>query len=1295
MSNITSLKANQVFVFGSNTEGRHGKGAAKQAMEWGAQYGNPRGIQGQTYAIITKDLKKGQRSIPLEYIKEQVQEFLTFAAWNPDKEFLVTRIGCGLGGYLDSEIAPMFKGANHNIILPSEWKTFTQTTGEQTMSNQPSNQVQAQVQTQVTTGEKAMSINAPFAIINHMYSIKEAADNEMSIQAIRKLIAQYNELAAQQSMKEIDVVQYLANHKKPWDVLATREARPVFDQDRYVNPEGEIRTQWFGRLFSYLGNPFSVAMLLNKQGQGNFADMDDLKQNGYANLAFWVAVVGNPLPKEILEGIKAGKVYTYLADKNTSLDWTTETALKVVNKTISAKRSLTLKGEDTKVLETIETIEGKRPKVSLSDLNPELKAFSEYQAIPSIKLEGSYKDITVILPGNLSAEEMAPLDAVLGEGCKTTTMRRIAAAAIKEAAPDFDAWMSYLRATPNSDGMYNIPLSFYGNESSDTQLAVSFKDMKLMVDGTEYNTRNWIAVNGDLTHRGLGLAYFVDYLVRSTSPTVLKGRLAFTLKVTEERNSYGQEHPIATAVRQNKVGNNAVGLMNGEFASYQYSLAINEGPKSAFINISKQAEEWRVPFAMSKSASYLLLGKGAQAAGASIVLSPEGEFYTYHANADKISKLVGGRNFTAIATAITNNLTESLIRIRVEDEVLHFLGDKAPAGVFNSPLMNQGSGTIPANVFAMAMAKFEEDTTVTFSIIAAHGMGKEQSYYVRPAGTILNYGDIVGGRVNKEMPATPGIEDAVGLDQIVTWNHRTQGIILPANGESYGTLNEVTNTWTVKIPVCKISQGEIAEDGAIIKRGTPQKYRGGLMEKGRTLHIDNLFIYEMIGNGEDIKALSDILSLPEVFNPNVDIRQPEHSTKLHRCSGREVGKTPRGFVVSAVADQLPEGHATFDTTTGEWDRWEEIEGLAEKNSKMYVVVQLGVEKNFWNSMKRRFGNDSNFIFFAHEGRLSIAHKCVPGLVGTDVSIVEVPLTEDFAGWQSKFFDDRLYKNVSNGLLGELLEKESAKTEPYNELLFSMVKNEKVEGRQYIVIHPLTTALSIGKESSDISLSTREINGEYYLTNGSLPGYSPSIKFGNQLQKWLKAQSKLVSEQTGKEVNFIGFDFRIGNRSQVVIPQVVSKLSGTVSQNLFRALVAMTYHYASMPRVWNETLGVFENKPATKGWDAELTRHIGTFQGALKNMVISSDATMAKIAKTIPCFATGRVAGSCSDKVEMGKVYLNPVTAEFYGTQSGDRFCCDRVPQPTSVYLEVVVEEWVDPWTFVVSFLDMHAGNEGE
>ena len=109
-----------IFVFGSNEAGRHGAGAALYAVQnHGAIYGVGFGMQGNSFGIPTKD--KNIRTLPLEKIKEYVDKFIAYAKMHPDKSFQVTRIGCGLAGYTDSQIAPMFKGAPNNCHLPEGW----------------------------------------------------------------------------------------------------------------------------------------------------------------------------------------------------------------------------------------------------------------------------------------------------------------------------------------------------------------------------------------------------------------------------------------------------------------------------------------------------------------------------------------------------------------------------------------------------------------------------------------------------------------------------------------------------------------------------------------------------------------------------------------------------------------------------------------------------------------------------------------------------------------------------------------------------------------------------------------------------------------------------------------------------------------------------------------------------------------------------------------------------------------------------------------------------------------------
>ena len=111
---ITELKENEIFVFGSNLQGLHGGGAARLAYnKFGAIWGQGVGLQGQSYGIPT--MHGG-----VDAIKPYVDEFIEFAKSHPELTFLVTRIGCGIAGFRDEEIAPLFKECIEidNVILP-------------------------------------------------------------------------------------------------------------------------------------------------------------------------------------------------------------------------------------------------------------------------------------------------------------------------------------------------------------------------------------------------------------------------------------------------------------------------------------------------------------------------------------------------------------------------------------------------------------------------------------------------------------------------------------------------------------------------------------------------------------------------------------------------------------------------------------------------------------------------------------------------------------------------------------------------------------------------------------------------------------------------------------------------------------------------------------------------------------------------------------------------------------------------------------------------------------------------
>jgi hypothetical protein len=113
----------EIFVFGSNEAGRHGKGAALYARRHhGAAYGVGFGRTGHAWAIPTKDAQL--RTLPLERIAHYVGLFLTYAREHPELAFKVTAIGTGLAGYKHDDIAPMFARAPANCDLPGAWRSL-------------------------------------------------------------------------------------------------------------------------------------------------------------------------------------------------------------------------------------------------------------------------------------------------------------------------------------------------------------------------------------------------------------------------------------------------------------------------------------------------------------------------------------------------------------------------------------------------------------------------------------------------------------------------------------------------------------------------------------------------------------------------------------------------------------------------------------------------------------------------------------------------------------------------------------------------------------------------------------------------------------------------------------------------------------------------------------------------------------------------------------------------------------------------------------------------------------------
>jgi len=117
---VTTLGPDQIFVFGSNDQGHHMGGAARTAVDqFGAIWGQARGLQGQSYAIITVG-----DGVSVDSIRDEVQAFFEFARANPNLTFLMTKIGSGIAGFPEEQMRGLFGPETpDNVWLPATWET--------------------------------------------------------------------------------------------------------------------------------------------------------------------------------------------------------------------------------------------------------------------------------------------------------------------------------------------------------------------------------------------------------------------------------------------------------------------------------------------------------------------------------------------------------------------------------------------------------------------------------------------------------------------------------------------------------------------------------------------------------------------------------------------------------------------------------------------------------------------------------------------------------------------------------------------------------------------------------------------------------------------------------------------------------------------------------------------------------------------------------------------------------------------------------------------------------------------
>lgn len=239
---IQNLAPNQVFVFGSNTQGKHGKGAALTAKnKFGAIYGEAEGPQGQSYAIITKDLTKNTHpSRTPEQIKEQIHNLYEYARENPDKEFLVAYSGKGanLNAYSNQEMADMFGSESipNNIVFEQEFNKLIPTESTKTSSVQPTTPAF------VTSDTKVISLSDKTLETLGNFIVSESTKTDKDVTVTKDTYENGYVIQFENKSKDTLKQVYDNNDKKVGDVMFNLSVGSESDFNEFIEtgPRGEL-----------------------------------------------------------------------------------------------------------------------------------------------------------------------------------------------------------------------------------------------------------------------------------------------------------------------------------------------------------------------------------------------------------------------------------------------------------------------------------------------------------------------------------------------------------------------------------------------------------------------------------------------------------------------------------------------------------------------------------------------------------------------------------------------------------------------------------------------------------------------------------------------------------------------------------------------------------------------------------------------------------------------------------------------------------------------------------------------
>lgn len=575
-------------------------------------------------------------------------------------------------------------------------------------------------------------------------------------------------------------------------------------------------------------------------------------------------------------------------------------------------------------------------------------------------------------------------------------------------------------------------------------------------------------------------------------------------------------------------------------------------------------------------------------------------------------------------------------------EGYNFSGIKYSEAAVASPLVEDGSGQGLGHPQTSRKMCVQTTISTTVAAFKFDYDDVEKTIIVAPRKTKLNYGDAV-----ISMKSTVAKSGLVVLEK---WTSLHQGKVISEPTMKYST---TTNMLSVSVDCLEIMEGDA------------EKFRGFGKFRSNGGFLRNI---EITTNSGEI-----------VFNPNQPLKDAEGNLlQVEHVIGGEEYKT-LNYIIGLLADQMPEGVAVWDETTGRWENEAELESLVESSMIRVTVRRWNYEQSVYDMLKAMYGNHPDFAFC--DTNHQIIHSNVMAWVGNQVQIIEVPLTRTFVGKCPLFGEHIATLGMEFPELYKVLAQDVAKNQKMISAALDLAEGVipgATDANPYgncVIIDSFTEVVSGEKSTLDME---RQEDGSTILNKIVVAGdYDLDLlsRFHRMLTK--AGFEGMVIEACNDNDDVCVFALRL---------DTFRLLTGSASHKLVRTLFQLFSHL--------ETSSEGDERDYNN-WTGEFYRLAMMLKGGLELAVADSSSLLAKATKTTAIAFTCRVGGSMDASVGLKEFHICSELAQFWGLEAGDLIIPGRVPVPGMGVFTLVLNDNVPMGTVIYASAMQHSVQEGD